>query len=368
MTFDEGISLLIGDIYASPVDDDAWNRVLAQLLARTGSQFILVSAVDLKSKAYSRASWHGLDKGRFLDGMIEYGQEQFRHDPLLNWAARNPRAGFAESRQALRSLGRSLDDPFYDKFCAGQLGTGHNAVCYTAPNDDLTLGVSINLPSNRSQYRPEELQLFRLLFDHLQRATLLAARPPDLLGERDATLLLDERGIILNMSAAAEAIFAHSDGLRVVGQRLLGDRPEDTRRIDALIARTLAVDTPGGGGGALMVERRSGKAAWILIADCLPNRATFLSKFTGSAVIRIIERPLRISPDAVTRLADLFNLSPTESRILGAVFTQNLDLREAADQLGLTYATARVHMRRVLSKTDVRSQTALARLVQKIGG
>jgi DNA-binding CsgD family transcriptional regulator len=366
MTLDEGISRLIGDIYASPVDEQAWKRVLDQLLFRTGSRIVFVSAVDLKSQKYSKTLWHGPDSARVMNGMTEYVSEQFRQDPLLLYAARHPNAGFAESRSAVRALGRSWDDDPYFRFTAGELGIRHNAVCYTTPNEDLTLGVSIHLPATAGGFETEQLSLFRLLFDHLQRAIRLAAYPPDFADPRDARVLLDGRGIVLSANRAAEGILARRDGLLMIDRRLHGARHEGTRRIDALVAKTLATNTVNGGGGATSLDRPSGKPAWILTADCLPQGAAFFSEFQASISLRIIERPLRTPQGVVERIAHLFALTPTEARLLSAVFGGDLDLRDAADHLALTYSTARVHMRRILSKAEVRSQAALARLIQKI--
>jgi DNA-binding CsgD family transcriptional regulator len=368
MTLDEGISRLIGDIYASPVDEKAWKRVLDQLLFRTGSRVIFVSAVDLKSQRYSKTLWYGPESTRVLDGMAEYMSEQIRQDPLLLFAAKNPTAGFTECRSALRALGRSWEDDPYLRFTSGELGIRNNAVCYTTPNNDLSLGVSIHPPATDDEFECDQLNLFRLLFDHLQRATRLAACPPNATDAKDATITLDRRGMVLSANQAAENILARRDGLLMIDRRLHGARAEDTRRIDALIGKTLAMDKSSGGGGALALDRPSGQPAWIVSADCMPKECVFLAEFKASISLRIIERPLRTPRGVVERMTQLFSLTPTEARILNAVFGDDLDLRDAADHLALTYSTARVHMRRILSKAEVRSQAALARLIQKIEG
>lgn len=366
MSFDEAISRLIGDIYASPIDEVAWKRVLDQLLQRTGSHFLFVSAVDLRSQKYSKTMWYGADNSRFLDGVREYEAEMFSADPLLNFATRYPKAGFAESRKALHALGRTPDDDDYLRFVAGQLGSGHNAVCYSLPKDDLTLGLSINLPASRSSFEDEQIRLFRLLFDHLERATWLAARPPDMDSTKDAVLLLNERGIVVSMSPGAESLVAYGDGLHLSGRRLHGTRPADTQKIEALIARTVHVDSVGGGGGALAIERPSGKPAWLLTADYLPTNHTILNKFMATIMVKVIERPLRNKSGISGRLVQLFSLTPTETRLLEVVYGANMDLREAANRLELTYSTARVHMRRILGKMDVRSQAELMRLLTRL--
>ncbi|MDF8333676.1 helix-turn-helix transcriptional regulator [Novosphingobium cyanobacteriorum] len=368
MTFDEGLSRLIEEIYKSPHDERAWRRVLEQIRTRTGSRYIVFSAVDLASKCYSKAEFFGVDSGQFLDGVEEYREHQFQNDPLLTYAARNPSAGFAESRDALSRLGRSLQDDPYMHFVAGQLGSGHNAVCYTAPNEHLTLGISINLPNTRSCFEPEQLDLLRLLFRHIERATLLAVRPPMTSYEKMPTLLLDPRGLIIAQNEGAEAVLAENDGLRSTGRRLHGTRQEDSNRIAVTIANAMAIDSPLGGGSVLAVPRPSGNPDWILTIDYLPRTETYLQHFAARTVVHIVERPLKYPRTALQKADSLFVLTPTESRLLKAFYENDLDLRMAANQSQQTYSTARVHMRRILSKADVRNQTALVRLIQNLDG
>ena len=367
MGLDDSTSRMIGDIYASPFDDDAWQRFLDQLLERTGSRFLLVSVVDLKCRHYSKTLWHGAGDGRFLDGLAEYEQELFELDPLLNYAAQFPNAGFAESRGALRRLGRTPDDDPYVAFTRGQLGSGYNAVCYTAPHDGLSLGLSINLPTERRSFTAEQILLFRQVFDHLQRATWLAARPPCVEHTRDALILLNERGVVVSLSAAAERLLAVPDGLTVIGGRLHGSRLADTRRLDALIASTLEWDQPGGGSGALAIERPSGKPAWLLTSDTLGPASGILRKSAACIVLRIIERPLQSATGISRRIVQLFGLSPTEAKLLNILYSDAVDLRSAAEILAMTYSTARVHVRHILAKADVRSQTELMWLMERLG-
>lgn len=133
------VSDLIGDIYLSPFENKIWLRVLDVLKSRTGSHFVFVSSVDLRKQEYTQALWHGREEGRFWDGVEEYNIEQVHIDPSLNFGLNNPYAGVTGSRSALLVGGRDPDNDPYVRWCASQLGSGHNIVRYTPPHDDLIL-------------------------------------------------------------------------------------------------------------------------------------------------------------------------------------------------------------------------------------
>jgi DNA-binding CsgD family transcriptional regulator len=63
----------------------------------------------------------------------------------------------------------------------------------------------------------------------------------------------------------------------------------------------------------------------------------------------------------------LYGLTPTESR-LADLLLEGLDVRGAAQRLGITIETARFHLKRVLAKTDTRRQTELMRLMLSLPG
>ncbi|MEQ1731447.1 MAG: helix-turn-helix transcriptional regulator, partial [Vicinamibacterales bacterium] len=61
-------------------------------------------------------------------------------------------------------------------------------------------------------------------------------------------------------------------------------------------------------------------------------------------------------------LESLYGLTRRESDVASAL-ARRLSLRDAARELGITYETARSHLRRVFEKTGARRQTDLVRLL-----
>jgi len=67
----------------------------------------------------------------------------------------------------------------------------------------------------------------------------------------------------------------------------------------------------------------------------------------------------------VAVLADLFGLTPREAQVASGLVT-GADLRDVAEGAGLTYESARTHLKSVLSKTDTHRQGELVALLNRI--
>jgi DNA-binding CsgD family transcriptional regulator/PAS domain-containing protein len=363
---DEAFARLVGDVYEAPYDAALWQRVVGTLRTMTDSRFVLVTAVDLRRQEYSRSEWHGPDDSALDEGLREYVATMTGQDPLLAYAGLNPTARFAESRAALRAMGRDTETDPYVRWCAARLRSGHNAVCYTLPADGISLGVSLNLPLHKPAYAADEIARFRTLFEHMNRAIRLAARPPDFSASGAAVMALDGGRRLLAASPAAEQALRAADGLALVHGRVMAGSADADAALAALVARTAGQRQAGLPGGAIAVPRPSGALPWLLAADPLPRAVPALAPFMPAVLLRIVERETRPRGPDAPDLATLFGLTPTEARLLDAVLAGDGALPRAADALRLKQSTARVHMRHILAKAGVRSQAELHRLIQRL--
>jgi DNA-binding CsgD family transcriptional regulator len=329
----------------------------------------LVSAVDLGTRGYSTARIHGPDDARFLDGIRDYDIDLYRIDPMLQFALRVPDAGYVTLQMAIAHTGVNHVDHPYVRWSADVLGTGNSMVRYTRPDDDLILGVSLHPSAVRSSHSENDVRLFAMLFEHIERAMRLAARPPDFSSTEDARLLVDARGRIRVASEAARTLLAAADGLSILDGRLVAARRQDGMRIDKLIQSALGAIIDGGAGGGIVVPRPSGKRGWILTVSPLLNPPSPFEAFRPSVLIRIVEPEATSTRPREHRIwATTFGLTPTEIRLTDALLSGDIDLRQAADRLGIAYGTARVHLSHVFDKVGVNSQAQLACLLTRISG
>lgn len=369
MSLDENTSRLIGSIYDSVGDPTAWVEVLATLVDRTSSRFLMVSAVDLSARNYHDTYWSGPDDGRFLDGVRDYEAAQYRDDPTLWFASRNPLAGRIDMRTALAQEGRDpVNDP-YVRWVRGALGTSDTLVRYTAPTDGMTLGMSLHAHAAAGGHSQQAVKLFLLLFEHVERAVRLAARPPDWEDGSKAVVLIASDGRIIQASESADAILKAGDGLRRVDNRLAAASATHDRRLNAMIRSALDVMLHGTAGGAVTLPRPSGRADLLVRADPLPQGPQSFQLFRPATIVTLVE-PDAIGRDlsATRRWAQAFGLTPAETRLSAALMAHDESLRSVARQLGIAYATARVHLASIFEKTGTRSQAQLARLLARLGG
>ncbi len=66
-------------------------------------------------------------------------------------------------------------------------------------------------------------------------------------------------------------------------------------------------------------------------------------------------------------MCQLFSLTPTEAR-MADLLLQGLEMREAAERLRISLATARFHLKRVFVKTHTHRQSELMRLMLSLPG
>lgn len=367
MSLDENVSRLIGRIYDSVGDRAAWSGVLDTLAERTGSRFVMMSAVDLGTATYLDTSWHGPDDARFLDGIRDYDCDVHRDDPTLAFAIANPDARVIDLRTAIVRQGR---DPGSDEFVhwvRDRLGADDTIVRYTAPTDGITLGVSLHVEAGAGRHAPDSVALFLMLFEHIERAVRIAVRPLGEDGDR-AVIHVDRNGRIVHASVAAAALLDAGDGLRRVGNRLVAASAAQDKRLDAAIRSALGALSHGSAGGALSLPRPSGRADLLLRVDPMPRPLPPFGAFHPAATISLVEPDAAdVGAQATRRWVQAFGLTPAETRLAAAMLTDEDGLRAVADRLGIAYATARVHLASIFEKTGVRSQAQLARLLTRLG-
>ena len=208
------------------------------------------------------------------------------------------------------------------------------------------------------------------LTPHLQRAVRLSAKFARLGQERDELLnrlpmgviVLGESGRVEFLNRAAEAILEKKDGLCCRANCISAVDSNESDHLRSIISG--AKSTTGGKGtcgGSLSISRSSGCRPYsVMVAPLRPAPTSYLSQTQGVAIF--ISDPEASQPTNLERLAAMFALTPSESRLADRLI-QDQSLAEAADALGITIQTARVHLKRIFGKTDTSRQSELMRLL-----
>ena len=180
-----------------------------------------------------------------------------------------------------------------------------------------------------------------------------------------ATLVLDESGSVLRVNPVAQDLLAQADGLKLVGGRLEATYPSDNRELGRLVrnAFTRARQGEGGASGAeaMSVSRPSGQVNLGVVVELIPSQELLDGK--GKPTVMVYVRDA-VGKSLVSNVvtSQLYHLTPAETA-LALELANGLSLEEASELLNIRRNTARAHLRSIFSKTGVRRQTELVRIM-----
>jgi len=247
-------------------------------------------------------------------------------------------------------------------------GIGGVALFLSREQDDRTVEAAARL----KLLSPHMARAIDLSFqvNRIARASELPQRLIDAMA--DAAALIDGRGAILLLNAAAEALLKQADGIflsRSERPSLAAHIPETSTRLVNAIRQALLIadgeDTPFE--GALSISRPSGLPPYLVtITPLAPTAVSIWDAIDSGArvLIHIVD------PEAKTRrqahqLQYIFGLTEAETRV-AALIGSGMNLPEIARVLGISSNTVKTHTGRCFGKTGMRSQAALARLIASI--
>ncbi len=178
-----------------------------------------------------------------------------------------------------------------------------------------------------------------------------------------ATLVLDEAGNVVQLNDVARELLETADGLKLVGGRIEATYPSDNRELHRLIRQAAEVHQGGEKPtrDALSIARPSGEVSLGVVVEPVPVTEWAEGKGQPALVLYIRDAVGRSQVD--NRVAkELFNFTPAETA-LALELANGLSLEEAAETLGIMRNTARAHLRSIFSKTGVRRQAELVRVM-----
>ena len=245
------------------------------------------------------------------------------------------------------------------------------------------LGLAAWRPKSSGSFSEEQLHLVELLAPHLKQAFALHAKL-DALGmqtvamesalnaTRLAVLALQPDGRLLLVSPSAERMLQRGLPFALRGGKLHAVNAERDRTLQHLIscaARSGQIDLtesagrPTQPGGSFLLPQ--GGNSLSLQVQVLPVRAGAGPYSLNPSVLVFIADPGAVPPSRTQVLQELYKLSPLEAT-LADLFLQGLELKQAAEQLNLSYANIRFHLKQIFRKTNTKRQTELLRLLLAI--
>lgn len=248
-----------------------------------------------------------------------------------------------------------------------------------------TLGVNLSVgptrqtklflyrPKSAGPYTARDVARFRRLTRHLVTAVRVADRFAAARREanelrhvldrlRFGVVLLADDGSVLEANAFAAQLFERRDGLAVIRRRLVATH----RASGAALVRSIhaAIDVHRGVDVApepCDLERGNGMQPLSALALPLPKGQEAFDVRRASVALLITD-PNVEAEVPLERLRRRFRLTSSEAR-LAAALMRGQRLRDAAEQAGLTYETARWYLKSTFQKTGTTRQADLVRLL-----
>ncbi|MBP0493552.1 helix-turn-helix domain-containing protein [Pararoseomonas indoligenes] len=188
-----------------------------------------------------------------------------------------------------------------------------------------------------------------------------------------AALLLDGAGRLLLANPPAEAVLRAADGLTAGadgGLRLVASLPAETRLLSRRVAEALAcsADAEEALSGPFLLSRPSGRPPLLLTVLPLPPSA-FPIWHMGSSprALVLVTDPNALRMVEAAGLCAVLGLTPAEARV-ATLIAAGASVPQAASALCVSPTTVKTQLSSCFEKTGLRSQMALARLINGFPG
>lgn len=357
--------LLLGELYDAAMDDHSWSRYLKRLQQLFKANYVtLILRIPQDS-----------DKGLMLvigdiegQGSISYITYPGSETPFVNCPLNQ-----VFTVTDLMSLDSWRSSDYYQHYCKKQ-NVFHVMGVDIAPPSGGVFRFRVTRAQSQPAFSTADRALCSMLIPHMNRALHIHS----MLGHRDslsalyaqamgrlsiATLILDSSGHLLESNQLARDMLAEGDGLKMLGGRVEASYPGDNKRLYKSIRSAASASTEGrvALAEALSIARPSGQVSLGIVVEPVPQQSWDEGESKPAVVVYCRDAVGQsLLSTSITR--QVFGFTPSETA-LAMELANGLSLEEAAASLGIRRNTARAHLRAIFSKTGVRRQTELVRLV-----
>ncbi|MGB7407014.1 MAG: helix-turn-helix transcriptional regulator [Pontixanthobacter sp.] len=349
---------IIGQIYEGSTDPQKWHSAMRGFLDLSGGRAAFLAIVDDRTNTLLSSTVVGPETSAMADAMDLYRGEMVQFDPGFESHRRKQTIfRFAETSEAMTS-----EPETWREFIRDVFGSGDYHSRTSPAGSDISVSFALHTHRDQSAVAPEQERLHAAVFDHLGRAAQLASTPPELSLTKEAVVMVDAIGRIVDASPAGEAALSRGAGLTVRHGAIQLHRRDEQH---VLRQRIQDACHPGMRSGArrwMSVTREPPRMPWLLQFEPFPLLSLGVAGGVYYCTITITgeARDDAIDPDM---LRAMFDLTPREAQMASLLATCADELPAIAERLGIGYETARSHSRAVLAKIGVANRIELVRLL-----
>jgi DNA-binding CsgD family transcriptional regulator len=179
----------------------------------------------------------------------------------------------------------------------------------------------------------------------------------------DGVLLVDAYARIVFANAAAQSMLAEGTILRDAGGKLAALDASADRTLRIAFAAASGGDAEVGVEGVALPLLSRNNDQWLAHVLPLTSGARRSAGIEYSATAAVFVRRVQFETPALMKtVAALYHLTPREVRVLQALVEVG-GVPSVAQELGVSAATVRTHLKSLFEKTGVRRQADLVRLI-----
>jgi DNA-binding CsgD family transcriptional regulator len=362
----EALSQLLGALYDAVAEPAQWDSFLEKLGLQTRATSAGLLIHDFGHAKYSlSSSW------RISPESLRLYQEHYY--ALDVWAQKGlaKPVGYICSSQSLCSVEEIKTTEIYNDFMV-RAGIEHGMFGLLDNSKSCLASVSLYRDRSHPEFTQSDLHLLQFLAPHIQRAFKLHRRFAELTSHSSGIetalnmlatgiVFMGSHGEIILMNRSAAALVAERDGLLAARDGLRAERPNESNLLASTIREAASTSNGKGlsAGTTVLISRRSRPPLHVLIS---PIHNSMIPTSKNIAAGAFINDPLRSQRPAREALHALFGLSPAECRV-ALLFVDGYSPRQISDILGVTNNTVRSQIRSIFSKTGVKRQAELIRLL-----
>jgi DNA-binding CsgD family transcriptional regulator len=359
-------------LFEAACDPFGWPEALRRLGEALGADLVLLAHLDLAD--LRGGFWHaGGDADVMRDFAARFGKPGA--NPHMHHYFSVP-VGTVVRREDVEDDATWEASPLYREIFLPQGLYDTAGVCVVRDREALGM-LRLARLRERGAFRAAELERLSAFVPYLQRALRIHARIHHLRRERATmaralhqlalgVVTVDYDGSVVWKNETARALIAREDGLAVRRGRLVANRPEDTRALDALI-RSATQPSQAHGGGALAIRRSTACGPYAaLVVPLVEEHSPDVGPLVrGAAAVFLTDPESRPGGTGAT-LRELYGLTEAEATV-AAQLVGGRSRREIAEQLGVSLHAVRFHLGHIFTKTGTRRQAELVRLLMRSG-
>jgi len=365
----EQFSATIDLLYAAAFDGTLWDQALSAIEALSGSAGVVVNIVDKAEPERSKLlNSKGIAAFASEKDLATYNQDVLPHCPRVAWGALHPDTSYVCDYMILSEA--EMDrDLAYDWYARHGLRYFVGSPLFETCRYHFMW--SFQRTPSQGHVQAEEVELFRLLKPHVERALRITDQLSSLQrdarsssavleGLPNAVFTLDRHGNVLTVNAAGAALLAGPDGLQMRDGKLLTWMTSEQCRLERAIADAAASPPVA---GQVFVRLSRGHNDTALAAFVAPLNIADEELLTLNAKVLVIIHDTDARGCAKTEmLTSLYGLTDAEARLASAL-SGGHSIESAAALLNIRPATARSELKSVFRKTGVSRQQDLVRLL-----